>query len=27
VRQLGEASADGGATWTVEYDLLYKRKK
>lgn len=27
VRQLGESSTDGGATWTVEYDLLYKRKK
>jgi hypothetical protein len=27
VRQLGETSTDGGATWTVEYDLLYKRKK
>jgi hypothetical protein len=26
LRQLGEVSADGGATWTVEYDLLYKRK-
>jgi len=27
VRQFGETSADGGATWTAEYDLLYKRKK
>jgi hypothetical protein len=27
LRQFGEASADGGKTWTVEYDLLYKRKK
>jgi len=27
VRQLGEKSTDGGATWTVEYDLLYQRKK
>ena len=27
VRQLGEKSTDGGATWTIEYDLLYKRKK
>lgn len=27
VRQLGESSTDGGATWTVDYDLLYKRKK
>jgi hypothetical protein len=27
VRQLGETSTDGGTTWTVEYDLLYKHKK
>lgn len=27
VRQLGENSSDGGVTWTVEYDLFYKRKK
>ena len=27
VRQFGEISADGGTTWTAEYDLLYKRKK
>ena len=27
LRQLGEASTDGGKTWTTEYDLLYKRKK
>jgi len=27
VRQFGEKSADGGSTWTVEYDLLYERKK
>jgi hypothetical protein len=27
LRQLGEASTDGGASWSVEYDLLYKRKK
>jgi hypothetical protein len=27
VRQLGESSADGGATWKVEYDLFYKRKE
>ncbi len=27
VRQFGEISPDGGATWTPEYDLLYKRKK
>ncbi|MGE5324750.1 MAG: tetratricopeptide repeat protein [Actinomycetota bacterium] len=26
VRQLGEASNDGGKTWTVSYDLLYVRK-
>ncbi len=27
LRQFGEVSKDGGATWTVEYDLVYKRKK
>lgn len=27
VRQLGERSDDGGATWTTEYDLEYRRKK
>ena len=27
VRQLGERSDDGGATWTMEYDLEYRRKK
>jgi hypothetical protein len=27
VRQLGEKSQDGGASWSTEYDLLYKRKK
>lgn len=27
VRQLGEKSTDGGASWSTEYDLLYKRKK
>jgi len=27
VRQFGEKSTDGGATWSVEYDLLYERKK
>jgi hypothetical protein len=27
VRQLGEASQDAGKTWTIEYDLLYKRRK
>jgi hypothetical protein len=27
VRQLGERSKDGGATWTVDYDLIYKRRK
>lgn len=27
VRQLGERSDDGGKTWTVEYDLEYRRKK
>ncbi len=27
VRQFGERSTDGEATWSVEYDLLYKRKK
>jgi tetratricopeptide (TPR) repeat protein len=26
VRQLGERSADGGATWQITYDLLYTRK-
>ena len=27
VRQLGEISKDKGATWSVEYDLEYRRKK
>lgn len=27
VRQLGERSDDEGKTWTVEYDLEYRRKK
>jgi hypothetical protein len=27
VRQLGERSVDGGKTWRVDYDLIYKRKK
>lgn len=27
VRQLGEASADGGKTWKTQYDLYYHRKK
>ena len=27
VRQTGETSADGGASWTVTYDLYYVRKK
>jgi tetratricopeptide (TPR) repeat protein len=27
VRQLGQVSSDGGATWTVSYDLTYLRKK
>lgn len=27
VRQLGEHSDDGGATWTVDYDLDYRRVK
>lgn len=26
VRQLGESSADGGATWTTTYDFYYHRK-
>lgn len=26
VRQVGETSADGGKTWTLEYDLTYIRK-
>jgi hypothetical protein len=26
VRQLGEQSTDGGATWTVSYDLTYRRR-
>ncbi len=26
VRQLGEMSTDTGATWTIEYDLEYRRK-
>jgi hypothetical protein len=25
VRQLGEKSKDGGATWETEYDLVYRR--
>lgn len=27
VRQLGESSTDEGKTWTVSYDLTYRRKK
>lgn len=27
VRQMGEVSADGGATWSVGYDFYYVRKK
>jgi hypothetical protein len=27
VRQLGESSSDGGATWTTAYDFYYHRKK
>jgi len=27
VRQLGEASTDGGKTWTVEYDFYYARQE
>jgi hypothetical protein len=27
VRQFSQGSADGGKTWTVEYDLTYHRKK
>jgi hypothetical protein len=27
VRQLGESSTDAGKSWSVEYDLLYKRRK
>ena len=27
VRQLGESSTDGGATWKTTYDLLYRRKR
>jgi hypothetical protein len=27
VRQLGETSTDGGATWAVSFDLNYVRKK
>ena len=27
VRQLSETSADGGQTWTTNYDFTYKRKK
>jgi hypothetical protein len=27
VRQFSQISADGGQTWTVEYDLTYNRKK
>ena len=26
VRQLSEATADGGKTWTVNYDLIYTRR-
>jgi tetratricopeptide (TPR) repeat protein len=26
VRQLGESSADGGTTWTTDYDLTYRKK-
>ena len=25
LRQLSEASSDGGATWSIEYDLRYRR--
>jgi hypothetical protein len=27
VRQLSEISTDGGKTWTINYDLLYTRRK
>ena len=27
VRQLGESSRDGGATWSVDFDLRYARQK
>jgi hypothetical protein len=27
VRQLGERSSDGGATWTTTYDFLYHRRR
>lgn len=27
VRQFGESSTDAGKTWTVDYDLLYKRRR
>ena len=27
VRQLGESSTDGGATWKTTYDLLYHRRR
>jgi hypothetical protein len=27
VRQLSESTSDGGKTWTVNYDLIYKRRK
>jgi hypothetical protein len=27
VRQLGESSTDAGKTWSVDYDLLYKRSR
>jgi tetratricopeptide (TPR) repeat protein len=27
VRQLGEQSTDGGKTWTVSYDLTYRRRR
>jgi hypothetical protein len=26
VRQLGESSKDAGKTWTVDYDLIYRRR-
>jgi hypothetical protein len=26
VRQHGESSTDAGKTWSVDYDLLYKRR-
>ena len=27
VRQLGESSSDGGATWKTTYDLMYHRSQ